>query len=104
MAILRCNLSLAPTRVTCFPVHGRDAPIVPEAIAGVRPGVRVGHASRPDTVAVFVMGWLSNAQAQSLTIDPETIVPLPDSFEMERRRPTCRPRWPASRARGSGPG
>src|SRR3954451_14020939 len=34
------------------------------------------------SVAVL-MSWLSSAQAQSLTVDPESIVPLPDKFEME---------------------
>lgn len=33
-------------------------------------------------VAVF-MSWMSNAQAQPLTIDPESIVPLPNTFDME---------------------
>jgi hypothetical protein len=34
-------------------------------------------------IAVVLTGWMSNAQAQSLTVDPESIVPLPDKFEME---------------------
>jgi hypothetical protein len=34
-------------------------------------------------IAVIFMSWLSSAQAQSLTVDPETIVPLPDKFDME---------------------
>ena len=31
-------------------------------------------------IAVLIMGWLSDAQAQSLTVDPESIVPLPDKL------------------------
>jgi dienelactone hydrolase len=42
------------------------------------------------TVAV-VMTWLSNAQAQSLTVDPESIVPLPDTFDMEQPAPDVPP-------------
>jgi hypothetical protein len=42
-------------------------------------------------IAVLIMGWLSNAQAQSLTVDPETIVPLPDSFDMEVPAPDVPP-------------
>jgi dienelactone hydrolase len=42
-------------------------------------------------IAVFIMGWLSHAQAQSLTVDPETIVPLPDSFDMEPPAPDVPP-------------
>ena len=42
-------------------------------------------------IAVLIMGWLSNAQAQSLTVDPETIVPLPDSFDMEAPGPDVPP-------------
>jgi hypothetical protein len=34
-------------------------------------------------VGVVFMSWLSSAQAQSLTVDPESIVPLPDKFDME---------------------
>ena len=37
-------------------------------------------------VAVFMSGML-DAQAQPLTIDPETIVPLPDRFDMETPGP-----------------
>ena len=42
-------------------------------------------------IAVLIIGWLSNAQAQSLTVDPETIVPLPDSFDMEVPAPEVPP-------------
>jgi dienelactone hydrolase len=41
-------------------------------------------------VAVF-MSWLSDAQAQSLTVDPESIVPLPDKFDMEMPAPGVPP-------------
>jgi dienelactone hydrolase len=41
-------------------------------------------------VAVF-MSWLSNAQAQSLTVDPESIVPLPNTFDMETPAPDVPP-------------
>lgn len=33
-------------------------------------------------IVVAVMSWLPNAQAQSLTVDPESIVPLPANFDM----------------------
>ncbi len=36
---------------------------------------------------VVFMSWTSSAQAQSLTVDPESIVPLPDKFDMERPAP-----------------
>jgi dienelactone hydrolase len=42
------------------------------------------------SVAVF-MSWLSNAQAQPLTVDPESIVPLPDTFDMETPSPDVPP-------------
>jgi len=42
-------------------------------------------------IAVLIMSWLSNAQAQSLTVDPETIVPLPDTFDMEAPAPDVPP-------------
>jgi dienelactone hydrolase len=38
-----------------------------------------------------VMSWLSNAQARSLTVDPESIVPLPDTFDMEKPAPDVPP-------------
>jgi hypothetical protein len=53
--------------------------------------------------AVF-MSWMHNAQAQPLTVDPETIVPLPDKFDIETPALMCRPRLLAFRARGSEPG
>jgi dienelactone hydrolase len=34
-------------------------------------------------IVVVVMSWTSNARSQSLTVDPESIVPLPDTFDME---------------------
>jgi hypothetical protein len=34
-------------------------------------------------IVVVLMSWLSTAQAQSLTVDPESIVPLPGIFDME---------------------
>ncbi len=40
---------------------------------------------------VVFMSWTSSAQAQSLTVDPESIVPLPDKFDMERPAPDV---WP----------
>src|SRR5262249_38326885 len=46
--------------------------------------MRRGHMHRP--LAAFSMVFLvltNNAQAQSLTVDPESIVPLPDKFDME---------------------
>ncbi len=43
------------------------------------------------TIIVVVMSWMSSAQAQPLTIDPETIVPLPDRFDMEAPAPDVPP-------------
>jgi dienelactone hydrolase len=40
--------------------------------------------------AVF-MSWMHNAQAQPLTVDPETIVPLPDKFDMATPAPDVPP-------------
>src|SRR5256885_15446073 len=42
-------------------------------------------------IAVILMSWMSSAQAQSLTVDPESIVPLPDKFEMEMPAPDVPP-------------
>ena len=55
-------------------------------------------------MVVVLVGWTSNARAQSLTGDPESIVPLPDAFNLEIRHLMCRPRWPAFTEHGSGPG
>jgi dienelactone hydrolase len=42
-------------------------------------------------IVAVVMSWLSNAQAQSLTVDPESIVPLPDRFDMAKPTPDVPP-------------
>ena len=42
-------------------------------------------------IVVVFMSWLSNAQAQSITVDPESIVPLPDKFDMETPAPDVPP-------------
>jgi hypothetical protein len=36
--------------------------------------------------AVFI-SWMQNSQAQQLTVDPESIVPLPEKFDMETPAP-----------------
>ena len=41
-------------------------------------------------LAVF-MSWMHNAHAQPLTVDPESIVPLPDKFDMETPAPDVPP-------------
>jgi len=41
--------------------------------------------------AVLLMSWLSDAQAQPLTVDPESIVPLPDKFDIETPAPDVPP-------------
>ena len=41
-------------------------------------------------VVVF-MSWMPNAQAQPLTVDPESIVPLPNKFDMEMPGPDVPP-------------
>ena len=40
---------------------------------------------------MVLAGWTSHAQAQSLTVDPESIVPLPDKFDMEMPAPDVPP-------------
>src|SRR3979409_2211962 len=42
-------------------------------------------------IAVVLVSWMQNAEAQSLTVDPESIVPLPDKFEMETPSPRVAP-------------
>ena len=34
-------------------------------------------------MVMVLIGWTSNAQAQLSSVDPESIVPLPDTFDME---------------------
>ena len=38
-------------------------------------------------IVVVLTGWTSHTQAQSLTVDPESIVPLPGKFDMEMPAP-----------------
>jgi dienelactone hydrolase len=42
-------------------------------------------------IAVAFTGWMHHAQAQSLTVDPESIVPLPDKFDIEMPAPDVPP-------------
>ena len=42
-------------------------------------------------IVVASMSWIHNAEAQSATVDPESIVPLPDKFEMETPAPDVPP-------------
>jgi dienelactone hydrolase len=42
-------------------------------------------------IAVVLMSWTHSAQAQPLTVDPESIVPLPDKFDMETPGPDVPP-------------
>lgn len=42
-------------------------------------------------VAVVLMGSMSSAHTQSLTVDPESVVPLPDRFDMETPAPDVPP-------------
>jgi dienelactone hydrolase len=49
-------------------------------------------------MAAVLMSWTNNAHAQPLTVDPESIVPLPDKFDME----TPAPDVPAEIARFQG--
>jgi dienelactone hydrolase len=66
-------------------VHDLDVPIVHEAIAEWDFGWAYKRNIRNllMIVGVVFMSWMSNAQAQPLTVDPESIVPLPDKFDME---------------------
>jgi dienelactone hydrolase len=42
-------------------------------------------------IVVVFMSWMQNALAQPLTVDPESIVPLPDKFEMATPAPDVPP-------------
>jgi hypothetical protein len=42
-------------------------------------------------IAMVFVSWMHNAQAQPLTVDPESIVPLPDKFDMETAAPDVPP-------------
>jgi dienelactone hydrolase len=42
-------------------------------------------------IVAVVMSWMPNAQAQPLTVDPESIVPLPGAFDMEMPVPDVPP-------------
>jgi dienelactone hydrolase len=42
-------------------------------------------------IGVVLMSWTHNVQAQPLTVDPESIVPLPDKFDMEAPAPDVSP-------------
>src|ERR1700730_9902985 len=66
-------------------MHHLDAPIVHEAIAALRfrPGFEANMRNLLMVIAAVFMTWMHNAQAQSLTVDPESIVPLPDKLDME---------------------
>jgi hypothetical protein len=45
----------------------------------------------PMVILAVFMSWMRNAQAQPLTVDPESIVPLPDKFDMETPAPDVPP-------------
>jgi hypothetical protein len=42
-------------------------------------------------IVVVLVGWTSKTQAQPLTVDPESMVPLPDKFDMEMPAPDVPP-------------
>jgi dienelactone hydrolase len=42
-------------------------------------------------IAVVSMSWMHIAQAQPLTVDPESVVPLPDTFDIEMPAPDVPP-------------
>jgi dienelactone hydrolase len=52
-----------------------------------RPGFERNMRKLLTIIAVAIMSWMHNAQAQPLTVDPETIVPLPEKFDMETPAP-----------------
>src|SRR5258708_26090593 len=66
-------------------VRDLDVPIVPRGHRGV--GFRLGFGRNMRNllmvIGVVFMSWTHNVQAQPLTVDPETIVPLPDKLAME---------------------
>lgn len=68
-------------------------------------GFRLGLGWNMHNVLMVIVGvsmsWMHNAQ--STTVDPESIVPLPDKFDMEMPEPDVSPDI-ARKAHGSGPG
>jgi dienelactone hydrolase len=73
-------------------VHDLGVPIVHEAIAVW--DFRLGFEHMRNLLMVIMMvliGWTSHTQAQSLTVDPESIVPLPNTFDMETPAPDVPP-------------
>ena len=69
------------------------APILHWAIADwISAGPRAGTcASLMTAIAVACMSWMHAAQAQPVTVDPESIVPLPDKFDIEMPAPDVPP-------------
>jgi hypothetical protein len=64
-------------------VHDLDVPACRRRGAGFRPGFGWNMRNLLMAIVVVFMSWMHNAQAQSATVDPESIVPLPNKFDME---------------------
>ena len=58
---------------------------------GFRLGFERNMRNLLTVIAVILMSWMSAAQAQLLTVDPESIVPLPDKFDIEMPAPDVSP-------------
>jgi hypothetical protein len=89
----------------------KDPGLRPKAHVGEREDARFGATFRRGAGArrgaardcSSPVDLRDEVQAQSLTIDPESIVPLPDKFDMETPAPDVPPEMAAFTARGSGP-
>lgn len=68
----------------CLPPRGHRG-------AGFRLGLGWNMHNLLMVIVVVSMSWMHNAQAQSTTVDPESIVPLPDKFDMEMPEPDVSP-------------
>jgi hypothetical protein len=68
----------------CLPPRGHRG-------AGFRLGLGWNMHNLLMVIVVVSMSWMHNAKAQSTTVDPESIVPLPDEFDMEMPEPDVSP-------------
>jgi hypothetical protein len=59
--------------------------------AGFDKGLEQKMQRRPAVLLMVFLMSMHNALAQPLTVDPESIVPLPDKFEMETPAPDVPP-------------
>lgn len=72
-------------------LHDIDAPPQGHRGVGSRWGLERSMRNLATVIVVVFMSWISNAQAQPLTVDPESILPLPNKFDMETPAPDVPP-------------